>query len=175
MGSNIKQFRRRREGFSDSDDDYLGYRALLAHVCALVCDLVNAEVEARHDESKLLREAKDITDQHIDSLNENYGWSIQINGLERSVSTLYLDRAGIYVAIPRFTLRLPKDIKKLSAFIDTLFSFCSVISDLEQQALSVRQNYALIDLPESSDSKSAFRSSPPRSYCHQQRPTYYWK
>lgn len=87
-----------------------------------------------HDETKLLREAKDITDRHICShLNKNYGWSVQICGLEGSIQTVHLDRIGFYVSVPQFEFVFPKDMFELSKFNDTLLALDSLIVGLSVQ------------------------------------------
>lgn len=76
-----------------------------------------------HGESKLLREAKNITDRHISSyLNDNFGWSIQISGYEASIQTTHLDRTDLHVSVPQLEIAFPKETLDLYRFADTMAS-----------------------------------------------------
>ncbi|KAF7730049.1 hypothetical protein EC973_002994 [Apophysomyces ossiformis] len=142
---------------------------------------INSRCENKviHDQSKLLREAKDITDSHHSSyLNNNFGWAIQIAGLEGSCSTVNLDRNGLYVGTPQLEIEFPKDERELHKLDNTLTVLHTLIMDLEKQARRMMcQSNAVKESASSSLSEIFNREKPSEadvnSLKHYQRPTYY--
>jgi hypothetical protein len=89
-----------------------------------------------HDRSKIIREAKEICDHHVEagSGNESIGWGIQICGLEMRVISVHQFRDGLYIAVCQGMLYFPQNIHELPNFIDTLKGLVSLIERTEVQA-----------------------------------------
>jgi hypothetical protein len=74
-----------------------------------------------HDQSKGLREAKDIVDSHIcHCFGDHSGWFVMLSGLCGTIATVNLDREGLYVAVNQYDLHFPRNISELSQFTNTL-------------------------------------------------------
>ncbi|CAO0793254.1 unnamed protein product [Mucor circinelloides] len=95
-----------------------------------------------HDDSKLIREGKDILNQLYDLCgnrenNELYSWSIQISGLQCVVSTQHLCSNGLYVSVPRFDFVFPKNLSSLDELDNMYKGLLTAIEDMERRSYLV--------------------------------------
>ena len=120
--SNVKGFKIDFRILSDVEGDEFDFAA---GEVAIDC---SSDEKVIHDEVKLLRESKDIADRLADCGSaQQYGWSIQICGLEGSCSTTHLHTNGLYVAVHQHNLVFPKNLNSAYRFIDTLHAISHVI------------------------------------------------
>jgi hypothetical protein len=75
-----------------------------------------------YDRSKVIREAKEICDHHIEVglRSGSVGWGIQVCGLEMRIVSVSMSRDDLYVAVCQGMLYFPQNIHELQNFIDTL-------------------------------------------------------
>lgn len=93
-----------------------------------------------NDSGKLIREAKDILDNLIRSLNSKVnvddicGYMLQICGLQGYIASIHLVKPGLYVTVHQKKIKFPTCISTLSTFIETLTVLITLIQRLEKNA-----------------------------------------
>lgn len=95
-----------------------------------------------HDDSKVIREGKDILNQLYDLCgnrknNDLYSWSIQISGLQCVLSTQHLCSNGLYVSVPRFDFVFPKNFSSLGELDNMYKGLSTAIEDMERRSYLV--------------------------------------
>jgi hypothetical protein len=88
----------------------------------------DASEELVPEEGKLLRNGKDVLDKMVRSnkIEPAHSWTLQIEGSGCFASTVQLDSNGLYVVVPQFTFRLPRNLDDLPQFIESLSSLLTM-------------------------------------------------
>ncbi|KAL9551360.1 hypothetical protein MBANPS3_004292 [Mucor bainieri] len=115
-----------------------------------------SEDKLHHDETKLLKEGKDVVDGVINRLHEVdlervQGRIMQIAGLYGEISCVTLSAPGLYVARPVHKVKMPSDLCLLSPLVNTLLDLIETIQVMEDMALLVKQSEAFFE-----DRRSSF-------------------
>ncbi|OAC97554.1 hypothetical protein MUCCIDRAFT_168363 [Mucor lusitanicus CBS 277.49] len=104
-----------------------------------------SEDKLHHDETKLLKEGKDVVDGVINRLHEVdlervQGRIMQTAGLYGEISCVTLSAPGLYVARHVHKVKMPSDLHLLSPLIDTLLNLIETIQVMEDMALLIKQS-----------------------------------
>lgn len=93
-----------------------------------------------HDNSKLIREAKDVLDYMLNTIMTDNnaqklaGYSLQLKGLSGQFTSTHLTPTGLYVTVPLFKLHVPTSFANLEDFANSIANFFNMISCLESNA-----------------------------------------